>query len=181
MQTPIKIVCIGPESSGKTTLSQDLARHFHTVWAPEYARQYVENLQRPYTFNDVVHIAWQQPQWEANHAAKANHLLLLDTDLLITQGWFDVVYKKRPEGFDSLIEQYHGDFYLLCQPDIKWEYDPVREYSDLRMRQYLFAYYQQQLEQRGWPYRMISGLGSVRFQNSLQAIETFLQARSVSS
>ena len=170
-----KIAVIGPESSGKTTLARRLAEYLHTLWLPEYAREYVENLQRPYTYADVEHIARRQPELERTCQRRANGLLFLDTELIITKVWFDEVFGTRPPWFDELLRQYHGDFYLLCRPDLGWTYDPVREYPSQDFRDYLFGVYQRELEALGFPYAIIEGEGDTRFKRSIEYVEAFRQ------
>lgn len=174
-QQVYKIAIIGPESTGKTTLAQHLAAHYQTLWLPEYAREYVENLNRPYTFADVEHIALRQPELERDYQRRANGLLFLDTELIITKVWFDEVFGARPAWFDALLGQYHGDFYLLCRPDLDWTYDPVREYPSKDIRAYLFGVYQQELEAQGFPYAIIEGEGDTRLKRSIEHVEAFLQ------
>ncbi len=57
-----KVGIIGPESTAKSTLSQQLAKAFGGVYIPEYAREYIANLSRPYTYDDVSAIAHHQIQ-----------------------------------------------------------------------------------------------------------------------
>ncbi|HXH19021.1 MAG TPA: ATP-binding protein, partial [Chitinophagales bacterium] len=87
-----KIVIVGPESSGKTFLAEKLAAHFQCLWVPEYAREYLEKLNKPYTKEDVEKIAEGQLRLEDETAAKSKSLLICDTNLLVIKIWMDHKY-----------------------------------------------------------------------------------------
>lgn len=164
------IAVVGPESTGKTELCQALAAVFGCGWIAEYARTYVERLDRPYTYADVEQIArvqmleLRQRQNEQSHGG----LLLVDTDLIITKVWFTHVYKQVPTWIDTAIADEKIDFYLLCKPDIAWQYDPVRENEHLR--DFLYDWYKREIEQTGTPYAEIGGVGNARTQTAIAAI-----------
>src|SRR4030042_3264222 len=104
------LICVaitGPECTGKSTLASQLATHYNTTFIPEYAREYIENLDRPYTYDDVVRIAERQVREETAFAGKANGILFYDTYLIITKIWFDVVYKRVPEWIEKVLNQKH--------------------------------------------------------------------------
>ncbi len=165
------IAVVGPESTGKTELCQTLAAAFGCGWIAEYARTYVERLDRPYTYADVEQIArvqmleLRQRQNELTHGG----LLLVDTDLIITKVWFAHVYKQMPTWLDAAIADEKIDFYLLCKPDIAWQYDPVRENGHLR--DFLYDWYKREIERTNTPYAEIGGVGDARTKNAINAIE----------
>src|SRR5512133_2288419 len=107
-----RIVITGPECTGKSTLVVQLASHYNTDFVSEYARDYVANLGRPYTYEDVVHIAEVQVQQAKKNYQSKNNLLFLDTYLIITKGWFEVVYGHYPEWIDHELELNKVDLYL---------------------------------------------------------------------
>ena len=83
-----KVVVTGPESTGKTEICKFLAASYDTVYIPEYAREYVSSLNRPYTFADVEQIARVQvDQFRKEHEVN-RAVLFLDTYLIITKIWF---------------------------------------------------------------------------------------------
>ncbi len=171
--TIIRIVVTGPECTGKSTLSASLARYYNTVFIPEYAREYVEKLTRPYTYEDVMHIAEIQIKQEKEYEKKANRLLFYDTYLIITKVWFDVVFKKRPLWIDEKLKENHINLFLLCNTDIPWIPDSVRENGG-EMREKLFEIYRNELEYYGCNYVIVSGKGNERLENALKAVESLL-------
>jgi NadR type nicotinamide-nucleotide adenylyltransferase len=168
-----KIAVIGPESTGKSILSADLAAHYNAVWIPEYAREYVENLHLPYNFDDVCTIAKKQIEQETEAEKYEKPLVFFDTDLIITKIWFEYCYKKVPDFVTNNLKKGIMDYYLLCFPDISWQPDPVRENGDIREE--LFEKYKQEIEFLNKPYSIIKGKGKKRQQNAIGFIDKFLK------
>jgi len=164
------IVITGPESTGKTELARGLAEHFQTTWVPEYARSYVENLGRPYTREDVETIARHQLLQEKEFQAKAqNGFLFFDTWLIITKIWFEVVYGECPDWIKDHISQFHIDLFLVCDTDLPWIPDSVRENGGEK-RDELMEMYCREIESFGFPYAIVSGSGKARLNNALKFI-----------
>jgi NadR type nicotinamide-nucleotide adenylyltransferase len=174
----IRVALTGPECTGKSVLAEQLAAHYHTVFVPEYARNYVAELGRQYTYEDVVHIAETQKAQALSCAAKADRILFLDTYLIITKIWFEVVFGRYPEWIDNELSNKTIDLYLLCEPDIPWMADPVRENGG-EMREKLFVMYRQQLDRFGLNYTLINGTGRLRTENAIKAVDQHLQKFSV--
>jgi NadR type nicotinamide-nucleotide adenylyltransferase len=167
----IRIAITGPESTGKSQLSRDLAERYNTVWVPEYAREYLEKLGRPYAESDLLKIAEGQMANEKRLEKHAGRFLFCDTELLVIKIWSDVKYGRcDPWILKKLSEQrYH--LYLLCNTDTPWEYDPLREHP--LMREKLFLLYHREMQLRSWPFRIVTGLGSDRLTNAIKMIESF--------
>lgn len=165
----IKVAILGPESTGKTTLARELAEVFQTIWVPEFAREYVENLKRPYNFDDVVFMAHEQARREEDFLQNAASFIFYDTELIIFKIWFKEVYHKIPDWIDTAILLSKIDLYLLCYPDLKWEYDPVRENPDKRL--YLFNSYKKELEHINANYFIVKGFGEIRLKNAVQQVK----------
>ena len=167
-----RIAITGPESTGKSELAERLARHYNTVWVPEYAREYIDNLTRPYDYEDILVIAKEQLKREEQLVRKANNLLFCDTELIVTKIWCEVKFKKCHDWILKTIEQHTYDIYLLCKPDILWKYDPQRE--DSETREQLFQLYLNELNKRNLAYAIISGTGEVRVKNAIKHVEKML-------
>jgi NadR type nicotinamide-nucleotide adenylyltransferase len=170
----IRIVVTGPECTGKTTLSSQLAKHYQTVYIPEYAREYIENLTRPYTYEDVVHIALKQREEDLEYQQQANGIIFYDTWLIITKVWFEVVFKKMPSWLDETLKQKTIHLFLLCDTDIPWVPDRTRENGGI-MREKLFQIYRKEIEKYGLPFIIISGTGKERLERSIAAVDSLLK------
>ena len=156
-----KIGIIGPESTGKSTLASYLAHRYGGVLVPEYAREYMEKraCASAYTYEDVVNIAQQQVQQLQNciHGGITegyrSNVVFFDTELIITKVWFLHKFGKCPDFVEKALHDYPMDVYLLCYPDMEWEPDPVRENPDIR--EYLFDWYEREIQALGIPYYII--------------------------
>jgi NadR type nicotinamide-nucleotide adenylyltransferase len=166
------IVITGPECTGKSTLAQDLAKHYQTTHIPEYAREYVENLSRPYEYSDVEIIAKRQVQDLKDNMDKANGFLFLDTYLIITKVWFDIVYDECPEWIIDEIQNCKVDLFLVCDTSLPWLPDKIRENGG-EMREILFERYINELEAFNLPYKIVTGTGEERLKSAIQHLQTF--------
>lgn len=164
-----KIAITGPESTGKSNLSEQLAFHYNTSWVPEYAREYLGNLNRPYKKNDIVIIAKNQVKSENVIIKKANNFLFCDTDLIVTKIWSEVKYNNCDQWILDKINNNTYDLFLLCNIDLPWENDPLREHPD--EREDLMKLFENELSERKLPFLIISGSGKDRLNNAIKAID----------
>jgi NadR type nicotinamide-nucleotide adenylyltransferase len=169
----MKIAVIGPECTGKTSLTIQLASHYETVGIPEYAREYIENLNRRYSYDDVVNISKKQIEQLQSNYHNAKKYVFFDTDLIITNVWFEVVFQMKPPWIEKEILGSNIQLYLLCATDIPWTPDKVRENGG-QMRETLFKMYKKQLEDRKFAFSIIYGVGDERLKNAILAIESNL-------
>ncbi len=167
---PIRIVITGPESSGKSTITEKLALHYKTLWVAEYAREYINNLDREYTYNDILQIAKGQIERETELAKKTSRFLFCDTGLIVPKIWCNVKYGKCHKWIEDAIKTHHYDLYLLCKPDIPWQADPQRENPNDRKA--LFDLYLNELTKRSLPYFIMEGIGEKRLLNAIQCIDS---------
>ena len=180
-QTLKKIVIIGPESTGKSTLCTQLAAHYQTLWCPEYAREYLLKHGTNYTFEDLLTIAKGQLQLEDAYSAKVhqqpttNHpLLFIDTDMYVMKVWCEFVFDRcHPWILDQIVQRKY-DLYLLCKPDLPWVKDELREYPDEATRIKLYHFYKDLLVQQSTPWVEISGSYEERLQQGVAAVDAFL-------
>lgn len=166
MNKTLKIVLTGPESTGKTTLAEQLSSHYSLPWVEELARAYVESLNRPYNQADVLEIAKLQITQEHKALAKNHKAVFFDTDLIITKIWLLHVYGKSPNWIDEEIRKNKNCIHLLCYPDLPWLADAVRENSNNRL--YLFEKYETEIINYGFPYKIIKGNEKERFETAIE-------------
>jgi len=166
-----KVVILGPESTGKSTLSRQLAAHYQTEWVPEYARQYLDELDRPYEQHDLLAIAAGQLRLEDEKARQARHLLICDTDLYVIKVWSEHKYGECDPRILEQIAARQYDLYLLTYIDIPWEDDPQREYPDPQMREYFYHIYRDIVMHAGVPWADIRGSYAERQARAIAAVE----------
>lgn len=164
-----KIVITGPESCGKTTLLNQINNKWNFTVIPEYARTYIDKLNRPYAYNDILEIAKGQIALEDN-LNELNSTLLSDTDLLTLQIWCEYKYNKCHTFIKKELLGRLPDLYLLCSPDIPWEFDPQRENPHDRLN--LFNIYKRKIEELNVDCVIIKGTMSERLKMIEQIIES---------
>ncbi len=173
----IKVVLFGPESTGKTTLAEKLARHYSTVWVPEYAREYLQdkwnNERKTCEPEDLLPIAVGQMKLENDLTEKATDVLICDTDLLETKVYSEAYYL----GFCDPVLEKHAlqnsyDLYLLTYIDIPWEKDDLRDKPNEREK--MFKAFESALKDNDLPYILLQGNKQERFQNAVAAIDKLL-------
>ena len=170
--TMLKIAITGPESTGKSTLSQLLARHYNTVWVPEYARSYINSLGRPYTVSDLEAIARGQLALEQEALQKAGSILFADTDLLVIKIWSEHAFGYCPEWILEKLRQQDYNLCLLMGVDLPWEPDPQREHPHLR--QYFYDWYKRELQELGVNFVEITGQHEERLQLACRHVDALL-------
>jgi NadR type nicotinamide-nucleotide adenylyltransferase len=177
-----KFVIVGPESTGKSTLSQNLATHFNTEWVREYARAYLEKNGTDYTFENLFDIAQGQLSGEDEALKKLKELdkigsavpLIIDTDLYVIKVWSEFVFNKCDNRILTEITKRQYDGYLLCNTDVPWVKDNLREYPDLVTREKLFHYYKEELSEQKVPWIIISGNYDERLEQAIAFVNKLL-------
>lgn len=158
-----KIVFTGPESSGKTTLSRWAATRFGGEWVEEFSRKFLEQRGGKYLETDLEKIAAGQVNLQKKAAARRPDFLFCDTDLTVVQIWQTHKFGKANPKIFKHLQQNLADFYLLCSPDLDWEYDPLREASGTGELQVLFEKYHALLVGLEVPFAVVRGSGEARF------------------
>ncbi len=177
-----KIVVLGPESTGKSTLSETLAKHYGVVDCKEYARQYLHENGTKYNFEDLLTIAKGQLTLENEAIQKAKQQLIdtsknkivIDTNMYVMKVWCEYVFNNCHTYILDEIHKREYDIYLLADIDLPWSADEMREYPDEKPRQELFAIYKDILINQNTPWGIVSGVGDQRTQNALQLIDKIL-------
>ncbi len=165
-----KIAILGPESTGKSYLVQALAAYYKVTYVPEYAREYIDEIKRPYLESDILKIAKGQLKLEDELAKNAHHYLFCDTELTVIDIWAQEKFGRTHSWIKSQLEDRVYDLYLLCDIDLKWTEDPQRENPN--DREYLLNLYRESLGKRNIKYYMISGQGEERINNAIEIIDS---------
>jgi NadR type nicotinamide-nucleotide adenylyltransferase len=170
-----KVAVVGPECTGKSSLSEFLAQHYRTNWVPEYARGYLDNLTRPYEQHDLLTIARGQMRLEDKHANSSNGLMFCDTNLYVIKVWSEYKYGNcHPEILEHIARRKY-DLYLLTYIDLPWTPDPLREHPD--KREELFDIYFNEMKNQSVPCVVIKGEGEQRQQAAIKAIQQLVLAK----
>jgi nicotinamide riboside kinase len=184
-----KIVVIGPESTGKSSLCAGLAAHYGVGWVPEYAREYLQKHGMNYSYPDLMTIARgqlaledrlaaeQQDRLTAEHQIRVgkqgSSLLFVDTDMYVMKVWSEYVFGRCDAWILDQIASRKYDAYLLCRTDLPWVRDDLREYPDLENRERLFHIYRDSLVNQDTPWAEVGGVGEDRVASGIAAVETF--------
>jgi nicotinamide riboside kinase len=153
----IKIAIVGVESSGKTTLCRALAEKFNSNFTVEVSRDYLSKLTNRYTASDIEKISELQLIEEAEQLKKSNSILFCDTTLLVNKIWHEVVFRTKSKLIDHLYTADDYDLHILCDIDIPWEYDVLRENPAIDERRSLFELYEGNLKKEKSNYIVASG------------------------
>lgn len=169
----VKIVLVGPESTGKTTLAQSLAAHYGVAWVGEVARNMLAD-RMGYDADDLDRIARAQLEAEQRARMAPGELVIVDTDLLVIDVWWRERFGRPPEWLTAQLREAtreHSRRYLLCFPDLPWEPDPLRENPTDRDR--LLRVYRRRLDELTATYRSIGGVGAERLAAAVAAVDAW--------
>lgn len=175
-----KIVLLGPESTGKSSLAEALAKKYDTIWCPEYARTYLEKNGSKYTYQDLSIIAKGQQALEdacvekLNAQNKQDHKLFIDTDMYVMKVWSEYVFNNCDPAILEAINERTYALYLLCAIDLPWTSDEMREYPEQAPRIELFTIYKDLLINQSTPWGIVVGQGEERLANAVQIIDQYL-------
>lgn len=173
----VKVVLFGPESTGKTTLSGQLARYYNTVWTPEFARKYLQdkwnNERKICEQKDIIPIAEGQIKLENDLALKADKVLICDTDLLETKVYSEEYYGGFVEDeLDEAAIKNEYDIYFLTYIDTPWEADDLRDRPEQRLQ--MFTAFENTLKKYNRPYVLLKGDKETRLKKAIEVIDELL-------
>ena len=190
-----KIVVIGPESTGKSTLCKQLANHYGTLWVPEFARQYLEKHGMNYSYENLLTIAKSQIELEEMYESEmvkgqssivnskpdspfiihhSPQLLFIDTDMYVMKVWCEFVFSKCHNWILNQIAARQYDLYLLCNIDLPWTEDSLREYPDFEIRNKLYCYYKDLITNQPVPWVEINGDYEMRLKKAIDGINSVI-------
>lgn len=173
MSDILKIAVVGPESTGKSTMSAYLANHYHTVWVPEYARGYCEKLTAPPTIEDEVNMFYGQIALEKEILPQANGILICDTTFITVKIWSDAFFGCTPQEVLDELPLHPYDLYLLLDIDLPWQDDPLRDFPN--QREYFMDIWHRELKALNARYAVVSGQGQTRYDSAVAVIDGFLK------
>lgn len=174
MNKPIKkIAIVGPESTGKSTLTSQLAKHYQTLWVPEYARYYCAALTKDCDLQDEVNMFHGQVALEQSILAIAEKdLIFCDTTFITVKIWSDEVFGHTPQVVLDALPKYHYDLYLLMDIDLPWQEDPLRDFP--HKREHFMQIWHNELQSLNANYVVVGGLED-RLNNCIEQVDRFLK------
>ena len=156
-------------------MTQQLARYFNTAFVEEYARPYLESINRPYLNTDLLAIAKEQILREDAAAQNpGNAVLFCDTDLQVIKVWSESKYGICDEWVLQQIAIRPYDFYILTDIDMPWSDDPLREHPEPEMRQHFFNIYKDIVSNSGIPFIIVTGHEADRLKMAAGAVNELL-------
>jgi NadR type nicotinamide-nucleotide adenylyltransferase len=184
-----KIVIIGPESTGKSSLCEKLAAHYKSIWIKEYAREYLLKNGTAYTFENlldiakgqlagedlaVAHFSVAREQGNENNSTINSLPVFIDTDMYVMKVWCEFVFEKCHHWILNRIVERKYDLYLLCNIDAPWVKDELREYPDLKVREKLYHHYKDIMVNQQVPWVDISGNYEERVGKAISAVNEII-------
>jgi NadR type nicotinamide-nucleotide adenylyltransferase len=187
-----KIVAIGPESTGKSMICEQLAKHYNTAWCPEYAREFLLKNGTRYTYDDLLAVAKGQLALEesiqstvhSRQSEGSNQTLtahsshptpyFIDTDMYVMKVWCEFVFGNCHRFILEQIVERKYDLYLLCNIDLEWIKDELREYPDYESRHKLYQIYKDSMINQSVPWVDISGNYEERLAKGIAAVNKIL-------
>ncbi len=187
MQEIKKIVAIGPESTGKSTLCSLLAKHFSTIWCAEYAREYLLQHGTNYTFETLEVIGrgqlaledkitddrWKMTEANRQPSTVNRQLLFIDTNMYVMKVWCEYVFGRCHQFILDEIVSRKYNLYLLCNTDLPWVKDELREYPDEKVRLELFHIYKDILVNQNVPWIELKGDADARLETAIEAVNHY--------
>nr|WP_233164714.1 ATP-binding protein [Pedobacter sp. ASV28] len=168
-----KIAIVGPESTGKSTISAQLAKYYQVAWVPEYARYYCAALTEACTLQDEVNMFHGQVALEESVLSMVEtDFIICDTTFLTVKIWSDAFFGETPQVVLDALKERPYDFYVLLDIDLPWQDDPLRDFPN--QREHFMEVWHRELKVLNANYQVVSGLDDDRFNNAIAAIDHFL-------
>lgn len=170
-----RVVIIGSESSGTTTLARALAEYYHTVWVPEYGRTYSEgrvHSSQPWRSDEFTHIATEQVRMEDALATLANNVLICDTDAFATSIWHERYMGVPSEEVKAIAAARNYDLYVVTDVNIPFAPDDIRDGESFR--QWMQDRFIEELSKNSTPMIVVTGPHQERFAAAIKRIDEIL-------
>lgn len=170
----IRVVLTGSESTGKSTLATGLAAHYGVECVPEFVREYAARKNGPIGMEDHDAIGRGQIALEEHYIARARGLVVQDTDLLSTVVYCEHYWGHCPPWIVAAARERRPDLYLLCEIDLPWIEDGIRDRG--HMREEMQALFRAAVQRSGARFAGIEGDGDVRLARAIAEIERVLRS-----
>lgn len=169
----MRVVVVGAESTGTTTLARALADTLQVPWVPEYGRLYSEGLmtsQYNWTNEDFEHIATTQQSIECRIAKRSNGLIICDTNATATELWQKRYMGRTTRAVHAIASRDHADFYIITGDEIPFVQDGTRDGEMIRHD--MHAEFVKHIQATNSPYAVVTGSPEERLQAALTIVHT---------
>lgn len=156
MSTVNRVVILGAESSGKSALAETLARHYQTLWVPEYLREFVDLHQRVPRQDEQIQIARTQLQRESELEKQATNWLFCDTGPMMTALYSRHYFGQPDAELAELAQSHEYDFTIVTAPDFPWTPDGLQRES-AAVRDHIHEQVLDLLDEQGIPFLLVEG------------------------
>ena len=168
----IRVVLTGSESTGKTTLAEAVARHYHAEFVGEFVREYAEARHGVIEYTDHGPIARGQMALEDAAIGRGNPIVVQDTDLLSTVVYCEHYFGRCPAWIAEAARRRAPNLYLLCEIDVPWMADGVRDRGHMREEMQLL--FRNAVRDSGVSVAVITGDRSERLARATDAVDALL-------
>ena len=167
-----KVVLLGTESTGKSTLAEKLAGYFNTGYVPEMAREILEKTEdcRPGHLTQIAELHAKEIMKRAKDTAR---LLFIDTDINITRSYSTYLFNQPLHVPEWVEEANKAHLYLFLEPDCEFVQDGTRLPDEERKKLSLF--HKEQLKETGIAYFSISGNWDERFKKAIIIVKEYFK------
>jgi HTH-type transcriptional regulator, transcriptional repressor of NAD biosynthesis genes len=172
-----KVVVVGTESCGKSTLVQNLANLFNTTYVEEYGRTYYEKIggcDGISLIEDYPEIAFEHKYHEKEQLKKANKVLFVDTEAIVTQFFAGAYLNQHLDVLDEVAKLQDYDLWLFLEPDVKWVDDGTRTFGEQELREKNSRQLKMMLKNRGVDFVAIKGDYSERLNTAVDEVTKLL-------
>ena len=169
MKSQTKIAITGPESSGKSILSDFLGSYFNAIIVKEYSRTYYLSYVFTNSREEIIAIAEGQIQAEREAAKSDATLIICDSDLINIKIWMEYYDFEVPQFILDYLDSNPYDFSLLLLPNTPWIADPLRRNPDDRME--LYESFKTNLLAHNYSFEIVKELHEARHQEAVQLIK----------
>jgi HTH-type transcriptional regulator, transcriptional repressor of NAD biosynthesis genes len=172
-----EVVVVGTESCGKSTLVHNLAQLYNTTYVEEFGRTYYERLggcEGITLASDFPEIAFEHKNHQRRQRNKANKVLFVDTEAIVTQ-YFSIAYLgKRQPVLDEIAKLQQFNLWLFLEPDVKWINDGTRSFGEQEVRERNNALLKNLLKEHNISYISISGHYQERLEKAVHHVNELL-------
>jgi NadR type nicotinamide-nucleotide adenylyltransferase len=176
----LRIVIVGAESTGTTTLSRDLAAKLRVPWVPEIGRYYTESIlttAKDWEDEDFYRIGKLQQAYEAEMAKRSDGIIVCDTNAVATELWQRRYMGRTTKQMREIALADKADLYIITGDEIPFVQDGIRDGEHIRHR--MHRWFVNRIKKTGVPYLIINGTPEERLKTATQAARKMIREKRI--